>query len=161
MYFTVDDPSTIEVVSTVAAINSKVGGIREAMLLLPEVLHVISLDAEWGVVCNAAGHVVGSERVALIQLGYRLGADEQTRALLVRVHDKTQLPERLKALLSDSTCKRCKAWGMVEQGQKCKGRTMKGVGACEHFKQDPPEEECYAESEGEGEEGGGEEQDDE
>jgi hypothetical protein len=62
VYFTVDDPSTIEVVSTVAAINSKVGGIREAMLLLPEVLRVISLDAEWDVVCNAAGHVVGSER---------------------------------------------------------------------------------------------------
>ena len=103
IYFTITDPSCVEVVSTVDAINSKVGGIRESMLSLPQKLRVISLDAEWDVNFSASGHVVGSGRVALVQLGYVLGAGETPRALLIRLHDKTKLPERLDALLKDTT----------------------------------------------------------
>ena len=87
-------------------------------------------------------------------------------SLLIKTHGEAAAKQRKRGkdgarVKRMRTCKRCNAWGVVEQGQKCKGRTMKGVGACEHFKQDPPEEKCYTEGEGEGEEGGGEEQDDE
>ena len=71
--------------------------------MLPVSLRIISLDAEWDVTLNTAGHVINSERAALIQLGYRLFAGEQSRALLIRVQDKQKLPERLVSLLSDNT----------------------------------------------------------
>ena len=103
VYFTIDDPSRVAVVTTVTEINSKVGAIRESMLSLPEALRVISLDAEWDVNFNPAGHVIGSERVALVQLGYRLRAGDTSRALLIRMQDKKKLPERLEALLKDVT----------------------------------------------------------
>ena len=47
------------------------------------------------------------------------------------------------------TCKRCKAWGEVEQGQTCVGRGKGGVAACEYFEQDPEEEEAFEEDGGE------------
>ena len=103
VYFTIDDPASVETVSTVSTINSKVGAIREAMLALPEALRVISLDAEWDVHMNTAGHVVSNGAVALLQFGYRLGVGQPSRALLIRVHDKSKLPERLVALLKDET----------------------------------------------------------
>ena len=75
------------------------------MLALPEDQRVISLDAEWDTLVNAAGHVISSERVAILQLGYRLKEQGQTRALILQLHKKKKLPERLAAFLADTTFK--------------------------------------------------------
>lgn len=37
---------------------------------------VMSLDAEWDVVGNTSGAIVGQEPISLIQLGYTDGTDE-------------------------------------------------------------------------------------
>ena len=47
------------------------------------------------------------------------------------------------------TCKRCKAWGDVMQGQTCIGRTKKGSTSCEFHDRDP-EDEDFDDGVGEG-----------
>ena len=39
------------------------------------------------------------------------------------------------------TCKRCRAWGEVEQGKRCKGGSRVGRTKCEFFHTEPAEEE--------------------
>jgi hypothetical protein len=64
---------------------------------------VMSLDTEWDVNKNQGGYMVGQETIALIQLSFRIASDGPIRVLLLQVHNKKTLPDRLLELLSNTT----------------------------------------------------------
>jgi hypothetical protein len=68
-------------------------------LLEAEVWHV-GLDCEWGVVYNAGGFIIGQNRLALIQIGYKL--EEQYSARIFQVTTYTTISPLLEALILDS-----------------------------------------------------------
>jgi len=63
----------------------------------------MSLDAEWDVIKNAWGYVVGQGTIALIQLSFRIASDGPIHVLLLQVHNKRNLPDRLVELLSGAS----------------------------------------------------------
>ena len=62
----------------------------------------MNLDTEWDVTKNASGYVVGQGTVALIQLSFRIASDGPIHVLLLQVHNKKTLSDRLLELLSDT-----------------------------------------------------------
>ena len=93
---TINLAEQVKVGSTAAEINSLCDLVRDQAEV------VTSLDAEWEMTNGASGHITGRDRVALIQIGYRLHGESLSRALLLRVQKiKGTLPGRLLALLAD------------------------------------------------------------
>ena len=95
------DATLYKVLSTSSEISGQVDAARNLVKALPPHMRVMSLDAEWDVFKNQRGHVIGSGSVAVIQLGFKLRADGPIRALVIQVHGKKTLPERILALLAD------------------------------------------------------------
>jgi hypothetical protein len=96
------DKSKIQVAKTVTAIETAVQSVRDLLGALPAERRVVALDAEWDTTKNAAGHVVGQGKVALIQLGYDLDDGEGPQALLLQVARLSKLPERLEKFIVDA-----------------------------------------------------------
>ena len=80
-------------------IQMKCAAVRELMNDRPQKWRVICMDAEWNVSMSARGFIGDIGTVALIQLSYAI--DESIHVLLLQVHGKQNLPERLLALLAD------------------------------------------------------------
>ena len=97
------DPTRIKICRTSSEINTNVDAARN--LVRDQILEhrVMSLDAEWDVNKNAGGHVVAQGTIALIQLSFRIASDGPIHVLLLQVHNKKTLPDRLLELLSDTS----------------------------------------------------------
>jgi hypothetical protein len=54
----------------------------------------VGLDCEWGLIYNAAGIIIGSKKLALIQIGYFLNERYVARVFQVAFHNT--LPPRLE-----------------------------------------------------------------
>jgi hypothetical protein len=82
-------------------INTKVNALRTMMLALPIDDRVLSLDCEWDVNKNDRGIIIGSGRVALIQLAWWV--NEHPDVLLLRVQGLRSLPKAVIELFKDTT----------------------------------------------------------
>ena len=97
------DSSRYKSASTVAQINTFVDAARNVVRALPPRERIMSLDAEWDTVLNRRGNVIAQDKIAVIQLSYRIDSNGDVCALVLRVHACQKLPERLAALFADPT----------------------------------------------------------
>jgi hypothetical protein len=94
--------ANVIICKTTQEIQFKCAAVRELMNDRVEKQRVICIDAEWNVSISARGFIGDIGTVALIQLSYRDDIDESIHVLLLQVHGKQKLPERLLALLADT-----------------------------------------------------------
>ena len=97
------DQDIIKICRTPLEINTSVDAARNLVIAQKSEHRVMSLDAEWDVHKNARGQVVGQGTIALIQLSFRIASDGPIHVLLLQVHNKIKLPDRLLELLSDTS----------------------------------------------------------
>ena len=95
----------IKVISDPGEINSAINTLLEIVKY-----NVIALDAEWNVIKNAHGRIIGTGAIALIQVAY-IDQNDQLRGLLIRTKsfkkkegsEVKELPYQLEALLTSPT----------------------------------------------------------
>ncbi|KAK3279881.1 hypothetical protein CYMTET_12253 [Cymbomonas tetramitiformis] len=91
---------SFKVLSRKGEINAQVDALRNQLIAEPDEHRVIAIDCEWDTIKTRRGLVIGSSKVAIIQLGFQLhGA---SKALILQVHPFRVLPDRLIALLRDT-----------------------------------------------------------
>ena len=79
------DPANCKLCRTPQEIATQVDAARNVVKALPPQMRVMSLDAEWDVMKNQQGMVVGSGTVAVIQLSFKESEDGPIRALVLQV----------------------------------------------------------------------------
>jgi hypothetical protein len=97
------DPETIKICRNPSKINMNVDAARNLVLAQISEHCVMSLDTEWDVNKNAGVYVVGQGTIALIQLSFTIASNGPICVLLLQVHNKKTLPDRLLELLSNTT----------------------------------------------------------
>jgi len=93
----------VQVVAT-GSINDKIEALQEQMAAAHpgSSCQVYAFDCEWDTTPCSKGH--GRRKhgnVALLQIGYRLGRDSESQALLLQLPKRGKLPNRLVAFLKD------------------------------------------------------------
>lgn len=95
------DRTKFKVCRTSTDINSNVDAARNMVKGLPPHLRFMSLDAEWDTVKTSTGIVIAQGTIAVIQLSFKLSNSSDIHALVLQVHGKKTLPERLLSLFAD------------------------------------------------------------
>ena len=95
------DRRHVKVLSGASEMNSNIDAMRAQVKGLPLHLRVMSLDAEWDTIKTNQGMVVAQDKIAIIQLSFMLSEQGKVHALILQVHKRKSLPERLLALLAD------------------------------------------------------------
>lgn len=86
----------VHIHKTIPAIRAWAQGVRDHI----KQGDVLSLDAEWDTILGCNGNVIGSEKLALLQIAYDLGGGPEVA--LLQLYDKRQLCTELCTLLSDT-----------------------------------------------------------
>lgn len=94
------ESTNFKVLRSALEINANIDCIRNQLLALPRNLQVMSIDAEWDTFKNLRGCIVGSGPAAVVQLGYRLTPEGPVQALVMQLHGRKSLPDRLAALFA-------------------------------------------------------------